>query len=426
MAKHGSLVALVRRGRHLVRRDRAAAMLDQVLLAGARLAALIVFARTMEIEPFGAFALVVAIGFMLNNLQRSVIVLPFIIACRDPENFDQAVQAWTWIDVVATGLVFLVLLAAWAIWRSVDADPWIATALLVSALSTPALMAFSFLRRVGYQAGRHRSVIAMVAVHACAYVLGILAVLAAPGLELLPLLVPVIAPLAGAAFGALAFRSYIGRPPPRLWATYRASLDLTRWAFLGNLAASVYTSGMSLIVAGLMGATGSAALQAGRTLVSPVASLTTANDMVDKPRAGRAFAARGHEGLHRSARNTALFLLVLGTPYLVLIAAFPGAALELVYGVKYADLEFELRLWALIMGLTLIINPIATYLVTLQDTRSIFRCNLAGAVVTLAVALPLVSSLGIVAALLAMAAGRVANVALLALVARRSHVDGTG
>ncbi len=189
---------------------------------------------------------------------------------------------------------------------------------------------------------------------------------------------------------------------------------------MSGIVGSVYNNGMNIIIAGFLGAIGSAMFAATRTIVAPITSLTVATDMIDKPRAGRAFVAGGVPALRRSVRSVLALLLLVGGPYLFLVTVFSGSILELVYGNKYAGLEVELRLWALAMLLHMVANPFSTHLVTLKDTKSIFRANLTGALVALALAAPLMNSLGITAALLGMSGGQFVNVALLYLATRRS------
>ena len=406
--------------RSLGRADRATALLDQGLLAAARFAAMLVFARIMSTDLFGAFALAVSISFILNNIQRAVIVLPFIVSCQRPQDVARAVREWSWIDIATTAAVTAILAAGWAAGPSLAIESWVRIALGFSALAAPPLMLYTFLRRVAYQTGEHRAVVAMVLVHAATYAAGIVLAVLLREAEYLPFVALAAAPAAGALVGAAGLHRHWGLPPPGTWHSFRSSIGLSKWSFLGTLAASVYTSGMNIVVAGFLGAGGSAAFAAARTLVSPTVSLATANDMVDKPRAGRAYADHGLAGLRRSVRSALVFLGLLGGSYLLLVAIFSGPILDLVYGEKYAGLETELRLWALVMLLNLAVHPLATYLVTLRDTRSIFLCNLAAALVAVGVALPLFDSLGVAAALIAMGCARLANLALLWIAARHT------
>lgn len=331
-------------------------------------------------------------------------------------------RQWWWIDLLAMGAVALLLLGAWAGAGAFGASEWVRTALLFSAIAAPPLMLYTFHRRVSYQVRDHRGIIVMVLVHILTYVSGVFAVVVTREISVLPFLAFAMAPAAGALVG-IARISRVARagPPPGLFGTFRSSITFTKWSFFGGLVGSLYTNGMNIIVAGVVGAAGSAAFAATRTMVAPIVSLTSATDMIDKPRAGRAFVARGLPGLRRSVLKTLATLVFLGAPYLMLVAAFSGEILELVYGPKYAGLETVLRLWALAMLLHMIANPLTTHLTTLGDTRSVFHCNLFGALVGLAVALPLLGQYGILAALVGMACGRLVNVVLLFCAIRRGR-----
>src|SRR3546814_1409604 len=137
--------------------------------------AFLVFARIMPTELFGAFALVVSTSFMLNQIQRSVVILPFIVACQKAEEVAQATRAWWWIDVISMAVTAALLLAAWGGSIALGAAEWVQTSLLFSAIGAPPLMLYTFHRRMNYQVGDHRNVLVMVLVHILSYALGIFA-----------------------------------------------------------------------------------------------------------------------------------------------------------------------------------------------------------------------------------------------------------
>lgn len=408
--------------------DRKIALLEQGMLAGVRLAAMVSFARIMPRERFGAFALVVSISFILNNAQRSAVILPFIVSCQKAPDPRRVGADWWWLDLAGAAVAATLLTTGWAIAYALGARPWVQTALLCSALAAPPLMTYTFMRRWCYQFGAYRVVFTMLAANILTYSAGIAAAWVAPNIAALPFVAFAAGPTAGVLVGFAAGTDLVSRPSARLFRTWWTSVRFTTWAFLSFLCGSVYTHGMNLLTAGMLGAAGSGMFSASRTFVAPIVSLITAVDMIDKPRAGRAFEARGFAGLHRSIRGTLATLLVLGTPYLIIVTVFSEPALRMAYGAKYLDLETEVRLWALAMFLQMVSNPLVTHLVTLADSRSIFICSAIAASVAIAIAVPLFAHVGVAAALAGMIGGRLVNLALLVVATRRhrprDHIVG--
>lgn len=407
-------------GRHIGRPGRMTALLEQGLLAGIRMVALLVFARILPTEIFGAFALVVSISFIVTTLQRAVVILPFIVACQALEEVAKAIREWWWIAVAGAVATALILLAAWAGTLMLGMPEWIRTVLFFSAIGAPALMLYTFLRRVSYQTGDHRNILVMVLVHFATYATGTGIAFLFRDIHSLAFWAFIAAPLAGCLAGFVHVRKSLGSPPIEAFQSFRNSISFSKWSFFSGMVGAIYANGMNVIVASFLGPVGSAMFAATRTIVSPIISLTGATDMIDKPQAGRAYATGGVHGLRRSVRGTLALLVLLGGPYLVLVSIFAGPILELLYGTKYAGLGFELRIWALAMFLHMVANPLATHLITLKDTRKIFFCNLTGALIALAIALPLLKPLGFVAALLGLSGGRLVNVVLLYFFTRHS------
>jgi O-antigen/teichoic acid export membrane protein len=416
--------SITRYGRAFLNRlrsfDHLVALIDQASMAITRLGGLLVFARLMSIDAFGALALVVSISFMLNNAQRSLVILPYILACKNSKTPEAEGAAWFWIDLIVSAVVCVALLAGWGGAMALGAAHWVDYALFYSALGAPPLMAFTFLRRWAYQNRTYRLVLWMVIAYMAAFGVGVAAAWWWRDLEFLPFLAIGGAPLAGLVAGTIGGRDHWTKPPRDLLRRWRKTVRFSTWSFLSFLAGAVYTNGMNIVTASVIGAAGSAAFGATRTLVAPVVTLTSASDMIDKPRASRAFLKNGVAGLRRVVRGTMGFLLALGMPYLLLVFVFSGELLQLLYGQKYAGLETELRVWVFAMLFQMMANPLATHLLILADSRSVFLACLTGALVTLgiaAVALPLYGT--VVVALVAMATGRAVNIILLYAMTRR-------
>ena len=421
--KGGRLKSLLRRFKSF---DQIAAMADQGGLALIRLAGLLVFARIMSKEDFGAFALMVSMSFLLNNAQRSLVILPFIISCKTPENLERDGADWFWIDIVV-GVVFsLALFAAWGGVTLFGGQPWVGTALLYSAIGTPPLLAYTFLRRWAYQAQRYPNVLTMVLAYILGYGIGIGVAWFNRDIEAMPFLAFTFAPISGLIVGLLLERRRWRAPAKGLFARWRKTLGFSTWSFLSFLLGSIYTNGMNIIVAGVVGAVGSAVFAATRTIVAPIVTLVSAIDMIDKPRAGRAYLKDGVAGLRESIRSTMTILLAMGVPYLLVVFVFGETILEICYQHKYVSMVPELRIWVVAMFFQMVANPLSSHLIILADSRRVFLANLAGALVTLAVMGLTIREYGVSGALAAMTAGRAVNVLLLLIMTRLAKPGGKG
>ncbi|MCZ6893135.1 MAG: polysaccharide biosynthesis C-terminal domain-containing protein, partial [Gammaproteobacteria bacterium] len=326
-----------------------------------------------------------------------------------------------WIGIAAAAVTTLVLLLGWGGALTVGAPDWVMTALIFAAASAPPLMIYSFLRRASYQTKDHTNILVMASVHVMVYAIGVAVAFFQRDVQSIPFMAFAAAPAIGALIGLVRLRKNLGMPPRSMFNIFYRSIHFTKWSFLSGMVGSVYSNGMNIIIAAFLGAVGSAMFAATRTMVAPIISLVVATDMIDKPHAGRAFVAGGIPGLRRSVRNTLALLVLLGGPYLMFVFVFSGSILEFVFGTKYAGLEWEMRVWALVMLLHMVANPLATHLITLKNTKSIFHSSIAGALVALAVATPLLDTFGIIAALIGMSSGRLVNVLLLYFATRRTY-----
>lgn len=386
-------------------------------MAITRLGGLLIFARIMSIEHFGALALIVSISYILNNAQRSLVILPFIVSCRNSEEVERDGADWFWIDLVVSALVFVGLMAAWGLALALDCPEWLDYALLYSAIGAPQLMAFTFLRRWAYQQQKHKFVLAMVIAYVVAFAIGTAFSWQMRHVTWLPYITMAAAPLAGLLAGVIGGHRHWHKPAAGLFSRWRRTLQFSTWSFLSFLVGAIYTNAMNIVVAAFVGAAGSAAFGVGRTIVAPVVTLTSATDMIDKPRASRAFLRKGLPGLRRSVFGTLAYLSALSLPFLAMVFVFSESILAILYGGKYDHLGTDLRIWTVAIFFQMLANPLSTHFVVVGDSRRLFLCGLAGAVTTLVTALVgLMHYDGVTVALVAMVLGRVVNVIMLCAV----------
>jgi peptidoglycan biosynthesis protein MviN/MurJ (putative lipid II flippase) len=127
------------------------------------------------------------------------------------------------------------------------------------------------------------------------------------------------------------------------------------------------------------------------------------------PRLSRSYTSSGLLGLTRALRGTQAFLLVVSVPYLLAVVIFSEPLLHLLYGAKYSGLSTELRLWAVVALLLVIIRPLDMWLLASRNSRTLFMRKLLGALATVMVAVPLLPIRGVEGALCAIIGGMVIN-----------------
>ncbi len=416
----------IARFRRFKSRDRVVGLIDQGLLALTRFGGTLLFARILEVEDFGAFALFVSISFILSNFQNSIAVLPFIVSCPTVELVRKDGDLWFWLDVILSLLVAVALALLAGGMMLFGAAEWAVRAVAFSALGAPFLLMFMFHRRRMYQSKSYRNVLGMAITHFLAYAAGTGVVYWTAPDPLWAFLTFALAPAIALVFGLFGQGRVRSGPSRRMWPAWRATHRFSLWNFLGFLAGVFYNNGLSVMLSFFVGPLGPAMFTATRVVVQPCITMANAVDLIDKPRAGQALANKGMEGLRRSIHGTRMMLLILGVPYLVLVAIFSGDILAVLFPGKYDGLVLELRLWVLALLIHLVAKPLMTQLVTLRNSRALFFGNLTGAASALSIALVTLEAYGVPAALVAMSAGRLINLLLMMLALSRWNPFGEG
>jgi O-antigen/teichoic acid export membrane protein len=137
------------------------------------------------------------------------------------------------------------------------------------------------------------------------------------------------------------------------------------------------------ILAAIAGPSAVGAYAAVRTLTQPVGTLIQAIDTVDKPRAGRAYAERGINGLWVVIRKSWAWLIALSLPYLVAISYFSSEVLAIAYGDRYADVSGLVVLWSAVMLVMLFTQPLETGLYVIRRPDLLFKGRAVSAVLVL-------------------------------------------
>jgi O-antigen/teichoic acid export membrane protein len=403
----------------LLLRPSVTAFYDQFSISGINFVTVILIARSCAHLEFAAYGLALAIWAFSVSLQRSVVVLPLIVAHAAPE-FREVPGKWVWVNIGAVGLLLAALCAALLVFSIAQPDGFAVRALTLTLMMTPTMLLYEFSRRLMYTLESNIDASVGATIVAISYAAGVLvsafvtrtATAAALGLG--------IGGALAALYGALRHRRVIGRPDLEGFRQWRALAVNTAWHLGSFLAYSTYTTALPIIVATFGSPSAVAALVATRNLTNPGLTISTAVDSFEKPRAGRAFRTGGLAALYAATARTRRLLLAVNTPLMILLGLFAGEIVGWMRGGGHPDYVYLIYLWIGVVTATLINQPYETALIIQRKTAILFWSKLAGGIILLLGAALLVPRFGATGALYATLAATVVNLAINAARARES------
>lgn len=350
-----------------------------------------ILGRVLPVDQFGTIGLAIGIYYFVAGFHRSAVVLPYItehVVHARPAASRRYHSDWWWFNVIAALVLALALVAAagclallrlWA-----PSWGWGIAPLLLGALITPPLLLAEQARRWLYKIGR---------ADAAALVAMLYAVMLTGGALILPHF------WAGALAGALAWAlAGLAGTVLTLFALRPARPSLSRsldcfvrhrrfatWLSLTIIPYTFYSSATVVILIGIFnGPLAAGVFTAARTLTNPAVSIVSAIDSIDKPRAARALATGGIEGLRHSVRRTRLFLIAVTGSYLALVAIAAQPLLDLAFHHRYSGITLEVRVLAAAIFLFCLNQPSETMLIVLRASATMFATRTATAVLTVA------------------------------------------
>ncbi len=415
----GTLLAFAQklRGYWKSQNDRVYAFADQLLYGGGNMLATVLLGRTLPAEDFAAFVTAVAVYFVIYGFHRALLVMPFLLSAK--ETVDERTKSqWVWLALISSLTLFaLMLLVALGMRQMGFADFAFRTAIFAS-LQAPALLLQEFGKRWLYQHGKGAGVVASSAVS----LLGILAGITMISLGILP---PAYASaVMGAAAIAAAVMQFCVLPPQAvlpsasaMWRLLAPRLAFGLWQSATHIPYVIYNNGFPLLLAKEGSPLAVASFAALRNLLAPTYSLISAVDSTDKVRAVKAMREHGVHAAFASTQGTRNVLLLLGTPFIVLVAASGPWLQNFVYGGRYNN-PAELTVLAVYCFFLMINQPFETFLTVNQFGGALFASRAVSALVTLAATTVLVPRFGLMGAVCALLMAQIINCALLALNSR--------
>ena len=356
-------------------RDKIAGGIEQVLASIVSMVGLIFLSRLMSIDDFGILAIATGIWLIMEMIQHSSIISPFIMSCPDPRRDPLEFGSWLIFNLVAACVIPVIFLGAGFL--LLPLVPEFAQGLMFAAPMTLVGMLYMFARRVHYHRRDRKSLLIQTLAYGLSYVLALLVVV---------INVETITPAWGVmiltlAYGlpALVFTLYIAtkaRFDTQVWQRiYREKKLIFQLGAAGSVWQLSYV-GTLIILSVLSTPAAVAIFSITRTMVRPITIMLSTLLAVDFSRAVRAHKAAGLKGLQKVVSGIWFASAALTTAPILLLLIFPDFFLSLIYSEKYAHATFELQLRVLLFLPMIYGTPLDMGLAILRDTRFLMRAHL--------------------------------------------------
>lgn len=403
----------------MLRSSRAIGLYDQALASLVTFAQTLVYARTLDGDQFGVFAMTLAALLLAQMLQRTLVVLPMIVS--QSEQAEPAVRSWWRVNALIVALSLLAVAAVALIAHAAAADRSATVLALCGAvaLALPPVLTYEFARRALFVQQRRAAVLRMSVANFLLQGMAVALVVLVGGQAVLAVGAMALAAALAAVVGLVGVRWGGANQPSARALTLRYRSDMV-W----NLAAAVPYAGfnttMPMLVGFLVGPAAAGVFTATRLLLAPVTTLISAVDSVDKPRAARLLREGGAAGLRRSLAGTLRSLMLLGGGYLVVAGLFADEILRLLLGAQYPLHAGSAWWWAAVGLLMMLGQPLETGLLVLRRTRWYFWTRFAALLAALALLWASMGRFGYEAGILAMGAGWAVSGLAAAVLLRRA------
>lgn len=386
-------------------RVRALSLAEQGMISGTNFASLLLLARGFDADTFGTFSFAWLTLLFVVNIQRSAVVVPFVIHTAKPGILAAEAPAWRRLSLWTTGLSATALALIAAALPAFDAPAWMGTAFALAALFVIPSFTYEFRRRWLIQLDRYGATVAAAATYAVLYIGGIVLAVASHRLEMAA--AAFVLANGGAALLCTMLAPRLPKPdtPPKFVPFLKNLGHFIGWSVASNLAYNGYGHLPPLILGALAGPGPVALFQAMRNFTQPLSTAATAVDNFDKPRAARALAADGMDGLRRTLTHTTAAMATMTLPYVVFLVVAGQWLVPLVYGPRYGDPTLVLAWFGAVHVAVVFVYPLETSLFLLRRPDLLFRGRIFSAVIGVTLCLTLVPSWGLSGAMAGITAG---------------------
>lgn len=355
-------------------RDKIAGGTEQVLAAIVSMVGLIFLSRLMSIDDFGILAIATGIWLIMEMIQHSSIISPFIMSCPSPRNNPLEFGAWLALNLIfAVTLPVIFLVVGYLLLPFV---PQFALGLMLSAPMTFAGILYMFSRRVHYHQRDRKALLLQTLSYGLSYVLTLLIIIQN---------VENITP----AWGAVILTTAYGLPALVFTCSIatKARYDRNTWRrikreriLIFELSAAGTVRQLSyvftLVLLSILSTPAAVAIfSITRTMVRPITILISTLLAVDFSRAVKSHNAGGKAKLAKVIREIWWASMLLTAVPIIALLFFPEFFLSLIYSQKYFHETFALQLRVLLFLPMIYSIPLDMGLAILRDTKFLVRTH---------------------------------------------------
>jgi O-antigen/teichoic acid export membrane protein len=392
--------------------DEVLAVVDQAAVSGANFLATVAVARWAGAAELGAYALGMSIVFILLNIQRSLIVLPY--AVRQSQTNDLAGLTGHCLvqSALFSAAVTAALGAAALIFYATRAHAGTVTLLLALAWLAPIAILREFVRQLCFTHRRLRQVL----IADCATLL-----LQTVGLLWLGMSQHISAPMALICSSAgimpiIAIWLYLNRgylriECLRLRESVRQNWSLGRWLLATQLTATVNASIAVWLLTLMLGAEPAGIYAACAALASIANPAVVGLNNMLVPRAVTTLRQQGVQGLKSQMISDAILLGVIMAVFNILLAITSTGLITLLYRAAYMEHYRVVQAVALASLLSAVGIAAANGLTASEKPQGILWAGLCGIAVTAGLGVLLVANYGVTGAGYAVLAGNLVGTA---------------
>lgn len=391
---------------------------DQILLSMVAFSQVVLYARTMPLKEYGAFAVFISVVVVAQGVHRAFVLLPLITTLNYQDNGlpKQWIRFNTRFAVVSS--LVLAVASAMLLYCQLERESMV---FLFAGLASFGSFIFEFNRKVLYVYRKNYDILKSSVAFTILQLLPTIIVFSVFGTAVAACAAYSVAVVLS-AFGADLIRRGSVATTDGVSVT-RVLVSRMFWNLGAFGGYAVFNSAMPAILGFAGGAQAVAWFSATRVFLTPVTLVITSVDNVDKPAASHALKTGGRPALRTQLISTSRTLLVLTVPYILLAATLSTWMGDLILGAKFAGSAPFIWAWLLAGMLMLLGQPLETGLAVLGKSNFYFWGRWSGAAVALAVLfLTPVGNLGL-SAVLAVSAGWLCNAVISGSILRHELSD---
>lgn len=361
---------------------------DQAIVSMTNFVTMVLLARELSADAYGAFVLVYGVLMFVNNMQVGLFTQPHNVlgAIRQGDAYARYTST-----TFASQLAFVVVLAELILIAALSANllSWSVAPLLFALV--PAAVAWQvqeFARRVYYTEGQVKEAFFNDLVSYGGQFVGLVVAWRA-GVLSGPVALYILAATSGiaAVVGVWRLRSLFRREFDR--ALVRENWNFGKWLFGANVVQSSSIQLHLVLIAAIVGVAGTGLYRAVQNLVAPTHIIMNAVKSMAMPRAAYLYNHGGMAAMCTYLTRVVLLALVPIAGYLVLAGIFAEQLLDLFYSGQYHGYAPLVWIFSLAYLMVYIVQVLTLALSAMRVTRAVLIAEASAVVTGLVVGVPL-------------------------------------